>query len=277
MTTSTTSHGAHRAAPWLRWVARGGIVAQGMIYLLIGGLALAGAFNPAQEQHPSGSRGAMSHLAHAPLGEALLALLALGLAAYVLWQLIQAMGDAESHGQGKLKQLAVRIQHLWDAAVHCILVGMAGWQLLGYSRGDADGKTQQHLTATAMSMSGGQWLVAGIGGGIMAFALVEWIMAFRPEHDTQMDLSHTPWRRPILALLVLGHAARGALFGLIGGFLIRAAWRHDSLDSTGMAGALLAMRQQAWGAWLLGAVAVGLIAFGLAQFANARYRVIRTD
>jgi len=271
---TTTTHVAHRTAPWLRWVARGGIVAQGMIYLLIGGLALAGAFDPAK--HPSGSKGAMSHLARAPLGGALLALLALGLAAYVLWQLMQAMGNPESHGQGKLKQLALRIQHLWDAAVHCLLVGMAGWQLLGYSRGDAHGHTQQHLTATAMRMPGGQWLVAGIGGGIMAFALVEWIMACRPEHDTRMDLSHTPLRRPILALLVLGHAARGALFGLVGAFLIRAAWRHDPLDVTGMAGALQSMRQQPWGAWLLGAVAVGLIAFGLAQFAKARYRVIRT-
>lgn len=270
MTTSTTTHGVHRAAPLLRWVARVGIMAQGMIYLLIGGLALVGAFNPAQ--HPSGSRGAMSHLAHAPL-----ALLALGLAAYVLWQLMQAMGGPESHGQGKLKQLAVRIQHLWNAAVHCLLVGMAGWQLLGYSRGDAHGHSQQHLTAIAMHMPGGQWLLTGIGGGIMAFALVEWIMACRPEHDTRMDLSHTQWRRSILALLVLGHAARGALFGLIGAFLIRAAWRHDPRDATGMAGALQSMRQQPWGTWLLGAVAVGLIAFGLAQFAKARFRVIRTD
>jgi hypothetical protein len=275
MTNRTTSHGAHRAAPWLRWLARGGIVAAGMIYLLIGGLALAGAFNPAQ--HPSGSRGAMSHLARAPLGDALLALLALGLAAYVLWQLIQAIGDAESHGHGQLKRLALRIQHLWDAAVHCLLVGMAGWQLLGYSHGGAHGHTQQHLTATAMHLPGGRWLVAGIGGGIVAFAVAEWIMACRPEHDTQMDLSRTPWRRPILALLVLGHAARGALFGLIGAFLIRAAWNYDALDVTGIAGALQSMRQQPWGAWLLGSVAVGLIAFGLAQFAKARYRVIRKN
>ncbi|MFA6230875.1 MAG: hypothetical protein WC617_12015 [Rhodanobacter sp.] len=75
MTTSST-HGA-RAAPWLRWVARDGVVAQRMIYLLIGGLALAGAF---------------------------------------------------------------------DAAVHCLLAGMAGWQLPGYSRGDAHGHMHQRLT-----------------------------------------------------------------------------------------------------------------------------------
>lgn len=271
----TNSDEAHRAVPWLRWVARGGMVAQAIIYLLIGGLALAGAFDPAQ--HPSGSRGAMSQLAHVPLGGVMLALLALGLAAYVLWQLMQAVRDPQSHGHGRIKRVAVRIQHLWDAALHCILVGMAGWQLLGYSGGEAHGHTQQHLTATAMSVPGGPWLVAGIGGGIMAFALVEWISACRPEHDSQMDLGHTPWRRLILALLVLGHAARGTLFGLIGAFLIRAAWRHDPLDATGMAGALQSIRHQPWGAWLLGSVAVGLIAFGLAQLAKARYHLIRSD
>lgn len=275
MSLTLFSHGAHRAARWLRWVARGGIVAEGMIYLLIGGLALAGAFDPAD--HPSGSQGAMSHLAHAPLGDALLALLALGLAAYVLWQLMQALRDPESHGQGMLKRVTVRIQHLWDAALHCTLVGMAGWQLLGDNRGNGQGHTQQHLTATAMRVPGGQWLVAGIGGGIIAYALAQWISACRPEHDTQMDLSHTPWRRPILALLVLGHAARGALFGLIGAFLIRAAWRHAPLDATGIAGTLQSIRHQPWGAWLLGSLAVGLIAFGLAQLAKARYHVIPRD
>jgi hypothetical protein len=39
-------HGVHHTSPWLRWVVRGGIAAQGLIALLIGSLALAGACNP---------------------------------------------------------------------------------------------------------------------------------------------------------------------------------------------------------------------------------------
>jgi hypothetical protein len=269
-------HEGHRAAPWLRGVARGGIVAEGTIYLLIGGLALAGAFDPAE--HPSGSTGAMSRLAHVPLGRAMLALLALGLAAYVLWQLVLSVLDPEcTEGRWSIKRIAVRIHHLWSAALHCVLVGIAAWQLLGFGSAGGHGQTQKHLAAMALRLPGGRWLVGGIGAGIVLFALVQWVLACRPQKGTRMELAETPLRVPILILLVLGYLARGALFGLIGAFLIHAAWRHDPGQATGISGALQSMRDQPYGPWLLGAVAVGLIAFGLAQIAKARYLKIRVD
>lgn len=273
-----TSHDSegHRAPAWLRWVARSGMVAEGVIYLLIGGLALAGAFDPSQ--HPSGSNGAMSKLAHVPLGRVLLALLALGLAAFVLWQVIQAVLDPECRkGKWTIKQVAIRIHHLWTAALHCGLVGLAAWQLLGFGHATNNGQTQKHLTAMALHLSGGRWLVGGIAIGILIFGLIQLIMACIPERDTRMDLSQTRWRLPILALLVLGYAARGALFGLIGIFLLHAAWNYDPRQATGVAGALQSLRHHPYGAWLLGAMAVGLIAFGLARIAKTRFREIRTN
>jgi hypothetical protein len=273
MPTSAHVRQVHCTAPWLFWVARCGIVAQGMIYLLIGGLALVGAFDPAE--HPSGSRGAMAKLDHAPLGDAMLPLLALGLAAFVLWQVTQAVLDPECHASGIIRRGAARIQHLWNAALHAVLVGIAAEQLLENGRSGDHGQTRRHLTALVMQWPGGRWLLGGIGIAIAAFALVEWIAACRPEHDMCMDLSHTRWRRPILTCLMLGHAARGALFGLIGALLFRSAWRDDPYQVKDVAGALQSMREQPFGAWLLGAVAVGLIAFGLAQIGKARYRVTR--
>ncbi|MEO6972625.1 MAG: DUF1206 domain-containing protein [Rhodoferax sp.] len=275
---SSTKHedGGRRAAPWLRWLARVGIVAEGMIYLLIGGLALASAFDAAQR--PSGSSGAMSKLARVPLGRVMLTLLALGLVAYVLWQLMLAVLDPEcSEAHWTIRRFAVRIHHLWSAALHCFLVGIAGWQLLGFGHGGNDGQTQKHLTGIALQLSGGPWLVSGIGVGIAAYALVQWILACRPQKDTRMDLAHTRLRIPILAMLVLGYVARGALFGLIGAFLVYAAWRHDPDQAAGIAGALQSVRRQPYGPWLLGAVAIGLIAFGLGQIAKARYRRIRLN
>lgn len=275
---SSTKHAnaGHRAAPWLRWVARCGIVAEGMIYLLIGGLALVDAFDFAQR--PSGSNGAMAKLVHLPLGHLILALLALGLAAFVLWQLVLAVLDPECHeGRWSIKRLALRMHHLWSAGLHCVLVGIAASQLLGLGHGDNHGQTQKHLTAMALQLPGGRWLVGGIGAGIVAFALAQWILACRPQQDTRMELGDTPLRVPILILLVLGYVARGALFGLIGLFLIHAAWTYDPTDAGGISGALQSMRQQPYGRWLLAAVASGLIAFGLAQLAKARFRRFRID
>lgn len=266
----------HHVAFWLRWVARAGIVAEGVIYLLVGGLALASAFDPAE--HPGGSSDAMSKLVHVPLGHVMLALLALGLVAYVLWQLVLAVLDPECReGRWTIRRMTLRLHHVWSAALHCVLVGLAAWQLLGFGHGGNDGQAQKHLTAMALGLPGGRWFVGGVGAGIMAFALVQWILAFRPQKDTRMDLTDTSLRVPILTLLVLGYAARGALFGIIGILLVHAAWQHDPSQAAGISGALQSMRDQAYGPWLLGAVAIGMVAFGLAQIAKARYRRIRID
>ena len=276
MSGTTHAHQAHRAAPWLQWLARVGVVAEGMIYVLIGGLALAGAFDPTQ--HPSGSNGAMSKLVHVPSGRVVLALLALGLLAYVLWQLVLSVLDPEcTKGRWRFRRIALRIAHLWSAALHCVLVGLAAWQLLGFGHAGNDGQAQKQLTAMALQLPGGRWLVGGIGAGIVVFALVQWVLALRPQRDTRMDLSDTPLRVPVLALLVLGYAARGALFGILGALLVYAAWRHQPNQTAGISGALQSLRDQPYGPWLLGAVATGLIAFGLAQIAKARYQRIRID
>lgn len=276
MSSTSRKHEGRRVNPWLRWLVRVGIVAEGMIYLLIGGLALAGAFNPTQR--PSGSNDAMSKLAQVPLGHVMLALLALGLSVYVLWQLVLAVLDPEcKKGRWRVRRIALRIHHLWSAALHLVLVGIAVWQMFGFGHGGNDGQTQKHLTAIALGLPAGRWLVGAIGAGIVVFALVQWVLACRPQKDTRMDLTRTPLRVPILVLLVLGYVARGVLFGLIGALLVYAAWRYAPNQAAGISGALQALRQQPYGPWLLGAVAVGLIAFGLAQIAKARYRQIRIE
>lgn len=271
MTGKEPSQAQHQMAPWLRWGARVGIVAEGAIYLLIGGLALAGAFDPSL--HPSGSSGAMSRLAHVPLGRVMLGLLALGLLAYVAWQLVLVVMDPEcSERRWGIRRLALRFHHLWSAVLHCALVGIAAWQMVQLGRADDDGQTQRQLAAVVLRLTGGRWLLVGIGVGIVGFALAQWVAACRPQKQTRMELADTPLRRPILALLSLGYFARGVLFGVIGAFLLHAAWQHDPAKVTGVSGALESLRRQPYGPWLLGVVAIGLIGFALAQMARARYR-----
>jgi len=73
------------------------------------------------------------------------------------------------------------------------------------------------------------------------------------------------------------HLARGEKVAVAGAFLIDAARRYDSANATGIAGALSALKQQQYGHWLLGAVAVGLICYGLFQILKERYRKLRTS
>ncbi len=73
---------------------------------------------------------------------------------------------------------------------------------------------------------------------------------------------------------VVGHLARFVVFGLIGVFLVRAAWEFDAKEARGLDGALLEVAQAPYGGLLLGGVAIGLFAYALYCFVEARYRKI---
>ena len=68
---------------------------------------------------------------------------------------------------------------------------------------------------------------------------------------------------------------RGAIvFGLVGWFLLKAAYEFDAKEAVGLDGALTKILKADYGAWLLGLVAVGLIAFCVYSISEARYRKI---
>jgi hypothetical protein len=69
-----------------------------------------------------------------------------------------------------------------------------------------------------------------------------------------------------------GLTARGVTFGVIGWFLLRAAFDEDAHEARGLAGALRFLGHQDRGHWLLFVVAVGLTAYGLLSLVEARYR-----
>jgi Domain of Unknown Function (DUF1206) len=73
---------------------------------------------------------------------------------------------------------------------------------------------------------------------------------------------------------VAGFVARGVVYGLIGVFLVRAAYRYDPEDAVGVDGALSEIAQASYGPFLLGLTAAGLFAFGLYSFVEARYRQV---
>jgi hypothetical protein len=55
-------------------------------------------------------------------------------------------------------------------------------------------------------------------------------------------------------------------------FLVKAAVDYKANEAIGLDGALAELYYQAYGPWLLGAVALGLMAFGLFSISGARYR-----
>lgn len=78
-------------------------------------------------------------------------------------------------------------------------------------------------------------------------------------------------RRLVERLGIVGHVARGAVFALVGVFLMKAAIEFDPNEAEGPDGALARLAEQPYGQVLLGITAAGLLADAAYCAADARY------
>jgi uncharacterized protein DUF1206 len=254
-------------SPWLERLARAGYAARGAVYALVGFLAVETAFGA--RSRPTDTRGALQEMAGRSM--ALLWAVAVGLAGYALWRIVQGLLNPE-HKKNDLKGLAHRVGRIGSGLIYGALAWAAVRTALG-ARVAGGGHAYQAWTAKLMSEPFGRWLVAAVGIGVIAGGLFQirrgWTEKFRKEIRLQeMDATE---RKIALNSGKLGLIARGIVFLISGWFLIQAAWRFDPRQARGLGGALATLAGQPHGAILLGLVAVGLIAFGAYSILLARY------
>jgi hypothetical protein len=267
------AHQAVRAnAPWVAFLARLGFASKGAVYLLIGWLAAQSAFGDGGRIVDS--RGAMRSVLAQPFGQILLGAISIGLVGYALWYLVMALFDPERRAGESAKGLAKRIGYAGVAFLHAGLA-IEAVRLITGARGSGVG-APEHWTAKVLSQPFGPWLVAAIGVCILAFGLFQLYKAYRAKLEQQLDLSPLPGSARSLArgLARFGLAARGIVFSVIGGLVVRAGLTYNPKDAKGIDGALVTLARQPYGPYLLGAVALGVCAYGLYQLLCARYRRI---
>jgi TRAP-type C4-dicarboxylate transport system permease small subunit len=261
------------ARGWIIPLARFGYAAKGVVYLIIGGLAALAAFT--RGGRTTDSRGAFEEILSQSYGKLLLGAVAVGMAAYAIWRIVQAVKDTENKGSDA-KGIARRIGY---AAIGVIHIGLAysAAQLIfgsgGESRGDAASK---EWTATLLAQPFGQWLVGAVGLGFIAFAVSQFYKAFTAKFREKLKTNEMDEKTQTFATRSgqAGLSARGVVFGIVGVFLIQAALHSNAGEARGLSGALRALEQQSYGQWVLGIVALGLIAYGLYMLVLARYRRI---
>ena len=275
----TVERAAHRASPFVEKFACLGYAAKGVVYVLIGLLAVLAAAGTGSGD-TTGARGAFHTIMHQPFGLVLLGIVALGLGCYAMWQFIRAVEDPENEGSDG-KAIAKRIGYFISGIIHAALVVYAAHLISGSAAsGGGDDASAQSWSATLMSYPAGRWMLGLIGLGVAIYGIKHLFDAYRAKLDRHLVLERMRsddarrWTRWISRF---GIAARGIVFLLIGLFLMVAAYRTDPSEARGLGGALRALQQQPFGPWLLGAVALGLIAYGVYQFVCARYRRIETE
>ncbi len=273
MRSTSFAHATSRArqassSPAARALARAGLAARGVIYILIGWVALLVALGHSSQE--ADQAGALQLLASKPYGLVSLWLLAIGFAAYALWRLSEAAFGVAGEGNGA----GPRLKSLARAAVYAFFAYLTFKVISG--RQGSQSRQQQDLTATVMQHAGGRWLV-GIAGLIVVVVgvalLVEGIRR-KFMKNLQTSKMSPKTRRVVRWLGTIGTAARGVIFALAGVLVIDAAITHDPAKSGGIDKALLTLRNQPLGEVLLAVAAVGLVVFGVYGLCEARWRKV---
>ncbi len=262
------------AEGWIVPLARFGYAAKGVVYVLVGALAALAAFN--EGGRTTNSRGALEQILYRPYGRFLLGVVVVGLAGYAIWRWVQAATDTENKGLGA-KGLAVRIGYAVVGLIYASLAYSAVQMILGSGAGSGGNReASQEWTARLLAQPFGRWLVGAVGLGVIAFAVYQLYKAYAAKFREKLKLDEMSERTETLATRAgqVGLAARSVVFGIVGIFLLQAALHSDANEARGLSGALRALEQQPFGAWVLGSVALGLVTYGLFMFVLARYRRI---
>ncbi len=262
---------AERERWWLVPLGRTGFAANGLVYLTVGVLAFEAALGRGGDTTDPG--GALARLLEAPLGRVVVALLAVGLAGYAVWRLLQALLDSEHKGT-RPPGLVQRVGFGISAASYASLaVSAAGMALLRAGQPNQDQSTQDR-TAWLLAQPFGRWLVIGVGLIVLGVAASQVAQAYRASFEDKIrEHQLGPRTRTFVrAAGRAGYLARGLAFGLVALFLVTAGWQASPDQARGLGGVLTTLASQPLGPWLLGGVAIGLIGYGLHMLVSARYR-----
>jgi hypothetical protein len=261
---------AARNSPVLVAMARTGLAARGVTYLIIAliaaQIALGGSSQTA-DQH-----GALEDVASKPFGRVLLVAMAVGFAAYALWRWsVAAFGGPDAGSGGK--EWAQRLGALAMGFVYAALCVSTILVVTGRPTSSSN-QQQQSATAQLLALPLGRALVFIIGAGIViGGCIVVWralIRRFEKKLATEkMGPGMYSWA---VGLGIAGNGAGGVLLALVGIFLIQAAAANNAHASKGLDQTLRTVAHAPFGRVLLLIVAAGLVAYGLYSFVEARYR-----
>jgi membrane protease YdiL (CAAX protease family) len=250
----------------MHFLARAGLTARGVIYILVGWVAVLVALGHSSQE--ADQQGALHLLARQSYGLISLWLLAIGFAGYALWRLSEAAFgvNGEPPGAGpKLKSLA-------RAVVYAGLSYLTFTVIAGKDRSQS--AKQQDITATAMQHPTGRLLVGVVGLVIVACGITLVVEGARKKFMRYLRTAQMSprVRRVVKWLGTTGTIARGVIFALVGVLVIDAAVTHKASESRGIDKALLTLRDQPAGKYLMLAAALGLLIFGVYGLCEARWR-----
>jgi len=256
-------------SPLLEAMTRLGYGVRGLIYIIIGLLAVqaalgkGGALATPQE--------AIAAIGKQQSGLILLWVILAGIISYSIWGVIRAVLDP-LHKGNELKGMLTRAGFIASALGYAFLAFSTYGYITGNSQ-TANGSQPQTFIASIMSMPFGRWAIGILGLTVFAAGLYQVYLGFTAGFDKQFQTYALTSKETKLTTQVgrFGTSARGVVFAVIGGLIGLAAYQANPSQPIGMDAALETLLKQPYGIWLLGVIAVGLMAFGFYSMLSAMW------
>lgn len=245
------------------WLARVGLTARGCVYVLLGVLAVVVGLGG--RAHVD-QKGALTEVVSRPFGGVLVALLAVGLAAYAVWRLSEAATGVVGEGG----RVGPRLQSLVRGLVYTGLAVTAVSVLLG-ARGTQAGQ-QGSLAREVMQHPGGRWAVGLVGAVVLVVGVVMVREGWSKKFMRYFGYLPVLLRTSIVRLGQVGTVCRGTVFAIAGFLVVLAAWNADPEKAGGVDEAFKTLLQQPFGPALVVVLGLGLVVFGVYGLAEARWR-----
>ena len=267
MTTSAELAGRKAEnSEWLDVAVRIGLVAYGVVHLMIAFLAVQIALGSGGKS--ASQKGALSEIASQPFGKVLVWAIAIGMVLLVIWRVLDAVfGHQEKTGADKIKARGA-------AAFKAVIYAVVAFTALKVAIGSqSKGGGSETMTAKVFTWPAGQAIVIGIGlailgyGGFMAWR--GWTEKFKEHLDAEGKSGETGTAYILFGRI--GYIAKGIAIALVGGLFLYAGLTHDPQKSGGLDQALRKVLEQPFGQFLLVAIGLGIGCYGLFCFARARH------
>jgi hypothetical protein len=228
-----------------------GLIAYGVVHLLIAWIALQLAWGKSSEE--ASQQGALQELSGKPFGGVLLWVVAIGLFALVIWKALELT-------YGHL-EMSKKVSSVGRGLVYLVL-GISAVKVATGSGGSSTA-SERSMSGRLMQHPAGRVLVVIVGLVVIGIGVRQIYKAVTKKFTEDLSGIVAP---ATLTLGRVGYAAKGAVFIIAGALFSWAGISYEPAKAGGLDTALRTLKQQPYGSVLLTVMALGLACFGIYCF-----------
>lgn len=253
-------------------VARIGYIGKGLVYFMVGLLTLQTTLGMGGET--SDAINALQQFIYQPFGTILLFGIMIGLIAHAVWRILQGVIDPEKRGDG----VQVIFFRMIDFLVGCLYISLsyAAWQILQGFNAKSGDQSVEVWVGKILELPYGKWLIMVCAVVIFIGGLFQFHTAWTANFDDSFDFGEMSSKETKTLRLLgrIGIGAWGVVYCMVAYLFYNASVTFDADAAGGLDQALRTLRDQSFGALVLGITAGGLITYGIYLLVLSYYHKI---